>query len=60
MSLHRNIRKLAANKQLRLSELGPNSREVAKRMIASGELLALGNGAYQLNEIAKINPNNLK
>jgi len=54
MSLHREIRKKAANKQLRLSELGPNSREVAKRMIASGELLAIGNGVYQLNEIAKV------
>jgi hypothetical protein len=54
MSLHRNIRKLAAQKQLRLSELGPNSREVAKRMIASGELLALGGGVYMLNEIAKV------
>jgi len=53
MSLHRNIRKLAANKQLRLSELGPNSLEVAKRMIANGELLALPNGVYQLNEAPK-------
>jgi hypothetical protein len=53
MSLHRNIRKLAANKQLRLSELGPNSLEIAKRMIASGELLALPNGVYQLNEAPK-------
>jgi len=53
MSLHRNIRKLAANKKLRLSELGPNSREVAKRMIASGELLALPNGLYQLNEVKR-------
>lgn len=54
MSLHREIRKLAAQKQLRLSELGPNSLEIAKRMIASGELLALPNDAYQLNEIAKV------
>jgi hypothetical protein len=54
MSLHRNIRKLAANKQLRLSELGPNSREVAKRMIASGELLALGGDTYCLNEVAHV------
>jgi hypothetical protein len=53
MSLHREIRKKAANKQLRLSELGPNSREVAKRMIANGELLALGNGLYQLNEVKR-------
>jgi len=53
MSLHRNIRKLAANKQLRLSDLGPNSLEIAKRMIASGELLALGDGIYQLNEVKR-------
>ena len=53
MSLHRNIRKLAAQKQLRLSELGPNSLEIAQRMIASGELLALTNGVYQLNEAPK-------
>jgi len=53
MSLHRNIRKLAANKQLRLSELGPNSREVAQRMIVSGELLAVGGGVYMLNEMKK-------
>lgn len=53
MSLHRNIRKKAANKQLRLSELGPNSRQIAQRMIASGELLALGGGLFMLNEIAK-------
>lgn len=54
MSLHREIRKKAANKQLRLSELGPNSREVAKRMISSGELLALGGGVYMLNEVAHV------
>ena len=54
MSLHREIRKKAAQKQLCLSELGPNSREVAKRMIASGELLAVGNDAYCLNEVAHV------
>lgn len=53
MSLHREIRKKAAQKQLRLSELGPNSRQIAQRMIASGELLALPNGLYQLNEMKK-------
>jgi len=53
MSLHREIRKKAAQKQLRLSELGPNSLEIAKRMIASGELLALGGGVYMLNEAPK-------
>lgn len=54
MSLHRNIRKKAAQKQLRMSELGPNSREVAQRMIASGELLALGGGLFMLNEVAHV------
>lgn len=54
MSLHREIRKKAAQKQLRLSELGPNSLEIAKRMIASGELLAIGNDTYQLNEVAHV------
>lgn len=53
MSLHRNIRKKAAQKKLRLSELGPNSRQIAKRMIARGELLAAGDGLFMLNEIAK-------
>jgi hypothetical protein len=53
MSLHREIRKKAAQKQLCLAKLGPNSREVAKRMISSGELLAIGGGVYMLNEIAK-------
>lgn len=54
MSLHREIRKKAANKQLRLSELGPNSRQIAQRMIASGELLAVGNGLFMLNEVAHV------
>jgi len=53
MSLHRNIRKLAAQRQLRLSELGPNSLVIARRMIASGELLALGGGVYMLNEVKR-------
>lgn len=52
MSLHREIRKKAAQKQLRLSELGPNSRQIAQRMIACGELLALGSGLFMLNEVA--------
>lgn len=53
MSLHREIRKKAAQKQLRLSELGPNSREVAKRMVDAGELILVRNGVYQLNEMKK-------
>ena len=49
MSLHRNIRRNAAKRPIRLDELGPNSREVAKRMIREGELLPVG-GGYILNE----------
>ena len=49
MSLHRNIRRDAAKRPIRLDELGPNSREVAKRMIREGELLPVG-GGYILNE----------
>jgi hypothetical protein len=54
MSLHREIRKKAANKQLRLAKFGPNSLEIAKRMISSGELLAIGNDTYCLNEVAHV------
>jgi len=50
MSLHRNIRQAAAKRPIRLDELGPNSREVAKRMIKDGDLLPVGAG-YVLNEV---------
>jgi hypothetical protein len=33
------VKQKATNGVLRLSELGPNSREVAKRLIAQGELI---------------------
>lgn len=52
MSLHRTIRRNAAKRPIRLDGLGPNSREVAKRMIKEGELLPSGNG-YILNEMKK-------
>lgn len=52
MSLHRTIRRDAAKRPIRLDELGPNSREVAKRMVESGELLPVG-GGYILNESKK-------
>ena len=52
MSLHRTIRRDAAKRSIRLDELGPNSREVAKRMIKDGELLPVG-GGYILNEVKK-------
>jgi len=33
------VKQKATNGVLRLSELGPNSREIAKRLIAQGELI---------------------
>lgn len=42
-SLHQNIKKLAQSPGgLRLSVLKPNSREIAARMIESGELIKKG------------------
>jgi len=42
-SLHQNIKKLAQSPGgLRLSVLRPNSREIAARMIESGELIKHG------------------
>lgn len=37
--LHYQLKQKATNGVLRLSELGPNSKEVAKRLIAQGELI---------------------
>ena len=42
MSLHERIKKKAQNGRLRLSDLGPNSREVAKRLIEQGKLIKVG------------------
>ena len=50
MSLHREIRKKAAQKQLRLSELGPNSLEIAQRMLKNGEIYTCPKGYLRLNE----------
>ena len=52
MSLHRNIRRDAAKRPIRLDEPGPNSREVARRMIKEGELLPV-DGGYIFNEAKK-------
>lgn len=42
-SLHQNIKKLAqSSRGLRLSVLKPNSREIAARLIESGELIKKG------------------
>ena len=42
MSLHERIKKKAQNGRLRLSELGPNSREVALSLIEQGKLIKVG------------------
>ena len=42
MSLHDKVKQKAQHGRLRLSELGPNSREVAKRLIEQGKLVRVG------------------
>lgn len=42
MSLHERVKKKAQNGRLRLSELGPNSREVVLRLIEQGKLIKVG------------------
>lgn len=50
VSLHQNIKKLAQSPGgLRLSVLKPNSREIAERLIESGELIKHGD-AYRWYE----------
>ena len=44
MSLHQQIRKKASNGYIKLSELKPNSREIASRMIEQGQLLKTAKG----------------
>lgn len=41
-SLHEKVKQKAQHGRLRLSELGPNSREVAKRLIEQGKLVKVG------------------
>lgn len=51
VSLHQNIKKLAQSPRgLRLSALKPNSREIALRMIESGELIKHGD-VYRWYEV---------
>lgn len=50
MSLHQRIKQKAKNGRLRLSELGPNSREVALRLIEQGRLIKL-NDYYVWSEL---------
>ena len=40
--LHQRIKRKAQNGKLRLSDLGPNSKEVALRMIEQGLLVKVG------------------
>ena len=40
--LHMKIKKMAQGGRLRLSQLGPNSREVALRLIEQGRLIKVG------------------
>lgn len=42
MSPHQRIKQKAQQGRLRLSELGPNSREVAKKLIEQGKLVKVG------------------
>ena len=48
--LHVKIKKMAQNGRLRLNELGPNSREVAKRLIEQGKLIKVGDW-YKWSEL---------
>lgn len=48
--LHMKIKKMAQGGRLRLSELGPNSREVALRLIEQGKLIKL-NDYYVWSEL---------
>ena len=41
-SLHEKVKQKAQHGRLLLSELGPNSREVAKRLIEQGKLVKVG------------------
>lgn len=50
MSLHQRIKQKAQQGRLRLSELGPNSREVALRLIEQGKLVKL-NDYYVWSEL---------
>jgi hypothetical protein len=50
--LHQAIKKKSQNGLLKLADLKPNSREVAKRMISNGELVASGVG-YVWHEVKR-------
>lgn len=42
--LHADLRKLSQRRPVKLNELKPNTREIAQRMIASGELVKTERG----------------
>lgn len=51
--IHHALKQKALNGLVRLDELKPNSREVAKRLIESGELITSRCGrGYVLNKVA--------
>jgi hypothetical protein len=49
--LHWNLKQACKNSLVKLNELRPNSKEIAKRMLASGELYQDNNGFLKVNEI---------
>ena len=52
--LHQAIEMKAKNGNLRLSELKPNSQEIAKRLIAEGRLIKSQDGkGYVWHEVAR-------
>lgn len=52
-SIHEQVKKKALNGVVKLNELKPNSREVAMRLINSGELITSRCGrGYVLNKVA--------
>ena len=49
--LHANLRKLSQCRPVQLTELKPNTREIAQRMIQNGELVKCGEGLYRWHEL---------
>ncbi len=49
--LHYSLKQACKNSLVKLNELRPNSREIAKRMLVSGELYTDNNGFLKVNEI---------
>ncbi len=49
--LHYSLKQACRNGFVKLNELRQNSREIARRMLASGELYQDNNGFLKVNEI---------